>query len=193
MGADGYLRASTAGTVLIGPFLDKTDGITAETTMTIAQANVRLSKNGGAEAQKNESTTATHDENGWYRCPYNTTDVNTPGRLKLAVTGMGTSLPVWHTWTVLPKFRYDTFVGGTTYSGTLHATQAGGTVVKLSEAESAEDDIFNGQFISIYQGSAWRQIRRIIDYVGSTNLAHVDAAWDITPVSGDKYAIGGAL
>lgn len=64
-----WLRQNTAATVKMGPFLDETDGKTAETGLTIAQADVRLSKNGGDFAQKNDAAGATHDENGWYDVP----------------------------------------------------------------------------------------------------------------------------
>ena len=60
------IKQSTAVTLLIGPFLDDTDGKTAETGLTIAQADVRLSKNGANMAQKNEATSCTHDELGMY-------------------------------------------------------------------------------------------------------------------------------
>ena len=46
-----YLRQSTAQTVRFGPFLDSTDGVTAETALTIAQADMQLSKDGGAFSQ----------------------------------------------------------------------------------------------------------------------------------------------
>ena len=42
----GYLKQSTAVDVILGPFVDEDDGKTAETGLTIAQADVRLSKNG---------------------------------------------------------------------------------------------------------------------------------------------------
>ena len=44
------LLQSTATTVTMGPFLDSTDGNTAETTLTITQPDVQLSKNGAAFA-----------------------------------------------------------------------------------------------------------------------------------------------
>lgn len=47
MAFKGYLKQSTAATIKVGPFLDSTDGDTAETGLTISQADVRLSKNGG--------------------------------------------------------------------------------------------------------------------------------------------------
>src|SRR5690606_25943808 len=58
------LRQSTAVTVEVGPFLDSTDGSTAETGLTITQPDIRLSKNGGGFAQKSAAGTATHMENG---------------------------------------------------------------------------------------------------------------------------------
>jgi len=101
-----FLKQSTAVTVKIGPFLDDTDGKTAETGLTIAQADVRLSKNGGDIAQKNDSTSCTHDELGIYDCPLNATDTDTLGRLQLWVHKSG-ALPVWHEYMVIPANVYD--------------------------------------------------------------------------------------
>ena len=100
------LRQSTAATLLLGPFLDETDGKTAETALTIAQADVRLSKNGGNMAQKSEATSCTHDELGYYGCPVNTTDTNTLGRLKVMVHESG-ALPVWETYMVVTQQYWD--------------------------------------------------------------------------------------
>ena len=101
-----WLKQSTAVTLKIGPFLDATDGVTAETALTIAQADVRLSKNGGDYAQKNEATSCTHDELGEYDCPLDGTDTNTLGRLKLIVAESGAG-PVWHEYLVVPAHIYD--------------------------------------------------------------------------------------
>lgn len=105
-----HLRQSTAITLKIGPFLDDTDGKTAETGLTIAQADVRLTKNGGDYAQKNEATSCTHDELGEYGCPLDTTDTNTLGRLKLLVHKSG-ALPVWHEFMVITANAYDSLHG----------------------------------------------------------------------------------
>jgi hypothetical protein len=105
-----YLKQSTAATVKIGPFLDNGDGYTAETGLTISQADVRLSKNGGNMAQKNSSTACTHDELGYYDCPLSTTDTNTLGRLQLMVAESG-ALPVFHDYTVVTANVYDTLCG----------------------------------------------------------------------------------
>jgi len=101
-----YLKQSTTVTLKIGPFLDDTDGKTAETGLTIAQADVRLSKNGGNIAQKGEATSCAHDELGVYGCPLNTTDTGTLGRLQLWVHESG-ALPVWHEFMVIPANVFD--------------------------------------------------------------------------------------
>ena len=101
-----WLRQSTAVTRKIGPFLDATDGGTPETVLTISQADVLLSKEGGALTQKNDATACTHDANGWYGCPLNATDTATLGSLQLSVTEAG-ACPVWHEYSVLPANVYD--------------------------------------------------------------------------------------
>jgi hypothetical protein len=106
------LKQSTAVDIAIGPFLDATDGVTAETGLTISQADVRLKKNAGAWAQVNDSTSATHEENGWYEKELDATDTNTLGILKIAVHESG-ALPVWHDFMVVPAEVYDTLVAGT--------------------------------------------------------------------------------
>ena len=101
------LKQSTAATIKLGPFIDDTDGKTAETGLTIAQADIRLSKNGGDFAQKNSSTSATHDENGYYDISLNATDTGTLGRLRVAVSKSG-ALPVWQDFLVVTANVYDT-------------------------------------------------------------------------------------
>jgi hypothetical protein len=115
-----WLKQSTAVTLKIGPFLDETDGKTAETGLTIAQADVRLSKNGANIAQKNEATTCTHDELGIYGCPIDTTDTATLGRLQLFIHESG-ALPVWHEFMVVPANVWDSFFGADMLNVDVHA------------------------------------------------------------------------
>jgi len=100
------LRQSTSITIRIGPFLDEDDGKTAETGLTIAQANIRLSKNGGDFAQSNDSGGATHDENGWWYLTLDATDTNTLGRLDVAIHVTG-ALPVWREYMVTTQNYWD--------------------------------------------------------------------------------------
>lgn len=109
-----YLKQSTAVNIVAGPFVDSVDGVTAKTALTIAQATVRLSKNAGTFAQKNDATSATHMENGYYSVPINATDTNTLGRLMIAVSASG-ALPVWREYTILPANVYESVINGTEY------------------------------------------------------------------------------
>lgn len=108
------LKQSTSVTIKMGPFLDDTDGKTAETGLTISQADIRLSKNGGAFAQTHNATGATHDENGYYGVPLDTTDTGTLGRLRVAVAESG-ALPVWQDFMILPANVFDSIVSGSDY------------------------------------------------------------------------------
>jgi len=100
------LKANAAVDVLIGPFVDDTDGKTAETALTLSQADIKLSKNGQALAQKNDVTAASHDANGYYNCELDATDTNTEGTLVLIVHESG-ALPVRHEFMVLAEAAYD--------------------------------------------------------------------------------------
>lgn len=106
-----YLKQSTAATIVLGPFIDDTDGKTAETGLTIAQADVRLSKAGGAFAQKGDASSATHMEFGYYSVPLSTADTGTLGPLKVCVSEAG-ALPVFADYTVLAANVYDSLIGG---------------------------------------------------------------------------------
>ena len=100
-----FIKQSTAYTFRLGPFLDDGDGKTAETGLTISQADVRLSKAGGNFAQKNESSSSSHDEIGYYICVLDTTDTNTCGELLVAVHESG-ALPVFKTFQVVEEDIY---------------------------------------------------------------------------------------
>ena len=108
------LKQSTAATVKLGAFVDDSDGKTAETGLTISQADIRLSKNGGDFAQTNNATGATHDEFGYYDIPLDTTDTGTLGRLRVAVSESG-ALPVWQDFLVVTANVYDTLCSTDTF------------------------------------------------------------------------------
>lgn len=125
-----FLKQSTAVEIPLGPFVDSTDGVTAETALTIAQADVRVKKGGGAWAQKNDATSATHEENGWYEVALNSTDTNTLGPLMVAVNEAG-ALPVFREFMVVPANVYDSLVAGT---DTLDVTATIATRLKTNQA-----------------------------------------------------------
>jgi hypothetical protein len=105
------IKQSTSIDVPVGPFLDDTDGKTAETALTITQPDVRLKKNGAAWAQKAAAQTLTHEENGWYEVTLDATDTDTLGHLVVAIHESG-ALPVWREFQVVPAAVYDGLVSG---------------------------------------------------------------------------------
>jgi hypothetical protein len=107
------LKQSTAVILKLGPFVDDTDGKTAETGLTIAQADIQISKAGAAFAQTSEtSPTTTHDADGWYPIPLTASDTDTLGRIVVQVAMSG-ALPVWWEGMVVPVAVYDSLVAGT--------------------------------------------------------------------------------
>jgi len=68
--------------------------------------------------------------------------------------------------------------------------QAGAsTTITLAAGSSATDDLYNGLFIELTGGTGSGQVRQITDYVGSTKVATVNAAWATTPDNTSTYSI----
>ena len=106
-----FLKQSTAYTFRFGPFVDDTDGKTAETGLTIEDSHVRVSKNGGNFIDKAETSNSAHDEAGFYVVVLNTTDTNTVGELQIACHISG-ALPVFKTFYVVEETIYDALFAG---------------------------------------------------------------------------------
>lgn len=102
------LKQSTAVDVLIGPFVDLTDGATSETG---ESPTVKLSKNGQALAAKNDATTPVSDADGYYNCEFDATDTNTVGTMVLIVAATASALPVRHEFQVIEEGVYDGLYG----------------------------------------------------------------------------------
>jgi hypothetical protein len=94
--------------VLFGPYVDKTDGVTAE--VGLAAAATEISKAGAAFGAG--PTLGTHDSDGWYPISLTTTHTNTLGDLSIKGVDDATHLPVWTFFTVLPANAYDALVSG---------------------------------------------------------------------------------
>jgi hypothetical protein len=207
-----WLLEGGTPTVVIGPFLDDTDGKTPETGLTLSQADIRLSKNGAAFAQKNESSSCTHLANGYYACPLDATDTGTVGSLFMTVNETG-ALPVWHEFMVLDSVAYgvlvtggnewpanvtkiggdstaatnlyrgmSTLVVGTAVTGTLSTTAF------TTDLTEATNDHYNGRLVTFVTGVLAGQQAAISDYTGATKLITVAAMTD-APSNGDIFVI----
>lgn len=201
-----YLRQSTAATLKIGPFVDDTGA--ALTSLTLSQGDIRLSKNGGNYAQKNESTSCTHDELGDYDCPIDTTDTNTLGRLKLLVGESG-ALLVWHEYTIIPADIYDTMFtananrSGVIVSGTIGATGNSTTALHLTGLTYGDDEINDLMLVIKDVSTNERHARWITDWADTGDLATVATlpftpensvdTYEILAIRRDAAGAGGAL
>lgn len=108
-----FLRQSTASQeILLGPFLDDTDGKTAETGLTIANTDIKLWKEGGTTESNKNSGGGTHVAGGRYTAVLDATDSDTLGKLELNIHVAG-ALPVRREFMVLSAVVYDSLVLGT--------------------------------------------------------------------------------
>lgn len=131
-----YLRQSTASQeVLIGPFLDDTDGKTAETGLTIANTDIKVWKHGGTTEASKTSGGATHIASGRYYAVLDATDTDTIGGLELNVHVSG-ALPCKVRCCVLDEAVYDVLFG-TTAPSTYAGADTSGTTTLLSRIGSA--------------------------------------------------------
>ena len=162
-----YLRQSTSQAIKIGPFIDATDGKTEETALSIAAADVRLSKDGGNYAASS-SGGATHDELGMYDKTLSTTDTNTVGELVVSVHDNANHLPVQHRYWVLEERVYDLLFGASaTGDVTVESINSGvitAAVIAadaITSAKIADDAISNEHLAdsvavgALYGGGVW--------------------------------------
>lgn len=115
-----WVKQSASAVISLGPFLDKTDGVTEETGLVSAldhaSTGIKLAKNGGALTIRHATVTpTTYDANGFYRVTLDATDTNTLGLLLVSFNEAATCLPVWLYCAVLPANVYDSLVGGSDY------------------------------------------------------------------------------
>jgi hypothetical protein len=131
-----WLRQSTAGQeVLLGPFLDDTDGKTAETALTIANTDIKVWKTGATSEANKNSGGATHVAAGRYYAVFDATDTDTigPGEVNVHVAG---ALPIKVKFCVLDEAVYDVLFGTTALS-TYAGGDTAGTTTLLSRIGGA--------------------------------------------------------
>jgi hypothetical protein len=205
-----YLKQSTTTNIKVGPFVDKTDGVTVESALT---PTVQLSKNGGALATRNSATATAHDANGWYTVELNTTDTNTLGRLQVAVTDAATHLPVLQNYTVLPANVFDSLIGGSDLlqvdlqeingsTGPADNMERAGNGIVLGTVSTGStasavvtgltegtNDHYKGAMIVFTSGNLAGQRLRITAYAGGSKTLTVTNQTADIPQNGDTFYI----
>lgn len=164
------LRQSTAVDVLIGPFVDSTDGYTAETGVS---PSVSVSKNGQALAAKNDATTPTHDADGYYNCELDATDTNTVGTLVLIVPGSATSLPVRHEYQVIEEDAYDAI-----YASGAHPVETGDLPSNFGSLAITGGGAVTAGTVSDKTGYSISGTKQTLDALNDVSAADVNAQCD---------------
>lgn len=120
-----FLKTNTAVRVTVGPFFDKTDGVTPETALTVTSCKLTLMVDTGdvptlvldtaptASGGSNDMVHVTGDDAGFYDLELAAANVNYVGRAMLSITDAATHCPVFHEFMILPAKVYDSLVGGT--------------------------------------------------------------------------------
>ena len=187
----GYIKQSATPTIVLGPFLDSTDGVTAKTA---ASPVPKLSKNGAAFAARSDATAIVHMENGYYTVVLNATDTGTLGLL--AVGGTGTaSLPVRQDYMVVTGQEYDRMhltTGSVASLGILDrgtATAATSTTLVIAASSTFADSTLVGATLMVFGSTQnYWQSRSVTAYTASTFTATVDA-FTVTPSGTISYLL----
>lgn len=213
------LRQATAVTLTMGPALDNTDGVTAETGLS---PTVYVSKNGAAQAARNSASAISHDRDGYYRVPLSATDTDTLGHTRVQFTDAATHLPVWEDCEVWTTNAWDTFYSTdrldvnvkevsdssstadnletvyTTISSAAQmglmakgtATAVGSATITLAAGFSASSNNIIGSVVVVESATAGAYQARVISgWNNTTKVADVDPAWTTTPTGTVTYIV----
>jgi hypothetical protein len=208
-----WLRQSTAATVMVGPFVDETDGFTAETGLTLAGMNdAEAIKTGSGSVVDIAALTFTHVQGGQYTLALTSSETDTLGRLRLFFRDAGVSRPLFADFMVVPANVYDSLVlgsdtiyadavqisGSATAADKLEAGATGlvtgtcstgstTTVVNTNLTETTNDH-YNGRTLTFTSGNLDGQSTLISDYNGSTKALSV-ATLTESPADTDTFVI----
>jgi hypothetical protein len=118
-----FLKQNTATRVTVGPFFDKTDGVTPETSLTVTNCKLTLmvddagvptlvlDASATASGGNNDMVHVTNDDAGFYDLELTAAQTNYVGRAMLAITDAANHCPVFHEFMIVPANVYDSLFG----------------------------------------------------------------------------------
>jgi len=172
-----FLKQSTAATILVGPALDKDDGVTPETGLTAGAVDeIVVYKHDATSATDiSGTTTLTHRAGGNYTATLSASDTGTLGRLTTFVRDDDVCLPIWKEFMVVPANVYDSLFGADALQ--VHANEiTAGLITAAAIATGAIDaDAIAGDAITAAKIAAGA--------IGAAELA--DAAIDAATLAAD--------
>lgn len=137
-----FLRTNTAVIVTVGPFYDKTDGVTIETALTITNERITLTADtyagsaptnildnitGATSGTSNDLNYISGNDAGMMQMELAAADVNRLGFMRLSITDAANHTPVWEDFMVLPAAVFDYFIAGTVVTVDANITKLLGT------------------------------------------------------------------
>lgn len=123
-----FLKTNTATRVTVGPFLDKTDGITPEVSLTATNEHLTLMVDTGgvptlvldadatASGGNNDFVHVTNDDAGFYDLELTAAQLNYVGRAMLSINYVTDHCPVFHEFMILSAQAYDALYGTGNFS-----------------------------------------------------------------------------
>ena len=123
-----YLRKNTAVIISVGPFLDKTDGVSLETALTITNERITFiieyddgsaptlvldNVTGATSGTSNDLNYISNNDAGMMQLELSSANTNSVGRARLIITDAANHCPVFHEYTILPAEVYDSLMLGT--------------------------------------------------------------------------------
>jgi hypothetical protein len=131
------LKTNTATRITVGPFLDKTDGITPEVALTATNEKLTLvvdtagvptlvlDANATASSGSNDMVHITNDDAGYYDLELTAAQLNYLGNAKLSINYVTDHLPVFHELNIVSAQYWDAKYGSGNLSADVKAITAG--------------------------------------------------------------------
>lgn len=196
-----WLRQSTASQeILLGRFVDSSDGDTEESGLTIANTDIKLWKDGATTLASKNSGGATHISGGNYYAVLDATDTDTLGKLEVHVHVAG-ALAVKREYMVLPAMVYDSLVLGTDALD-VNVTQFGGLAGQFTsgrpDVQNVQGDVggnVNGTVASVVGDVGGNLSGMVAGSVGSVASSVDVATFDgqaIVQTSGKLWVLDGS-
>jgi hypothetical protein len=192
------LKTNTAVIVVVGPFLDKTDGVTLETGLTITNEKITLTAEtddgsaptlildnitGAASGTSNDLNYITDNDAGLMQIELSAANLNRLGRMRLTITDAANHVPVWEDFEVVSAQYYDAKYGTGNFSADAKAI-SGDTTAADNLEDLFEETTAVGNLIDMFDGTG---------YVGGTIKLASDATLNATQGSYAPAKAGDAM
>ena len=143
------LRTNTAVIVTVGPFLDKTDGVTLENSLTITNEKITLvaetddgnaptlildNISGATSGTNNDLNYITNNDAALMQIELSAANLNRLGRMRLIITDANNHVPVWEDFEVVSQQYYDAKYGTGNFSADAKAISGDSTAADNLEA-----------------------------------------------------------